>query len=316
MRIYIFYFQNSEIYGLAINNFLWCLLAIAIICFLFIPSVYGTLLLVFVVVMIDINLIASIYYWGLTISGITVINLIMSIGLVVDYAAHIVHFYLFQNPDLEVKDAGKARGTRESGGEDGEEGVDVDEKDDVEISAARKKDTVIQRVEMKSKQNKGGCMAGVFRFASPLAHARMEIVMVEMAPNVMLGGTSTLLGIMVLSFATSEIFRTFFRMMLATNILGLLHGMILTPVLLSFYVPKFLFEDSSEKEALAKLALENEKNKVDKKGTKEAAVVPVPPAAADAGAGGKGAASNSNEAIKYEVEKSSVSLPEEHGQAV
>jgi len=145
--------------------------------------------------------------------------------------------------------------------------------------------------------------------------------MVEMAPNVMLGGTSTLLGIMVLSFATSEIFRTFFRMMLATNILGLLHGMILTPVLLSFYVPKFLFEESSEKEALEKLALEAAE-KESRTGSKEAAVVPaLTPTAADAGSGGNGGnGAASNEAVKYEAEaeaeKSSVELPDAHGQSV
>ena len=35
-----------------------------------------------------------IYYWGLTIDTVTSINLILAVGLAVDYAAHIGHAFM------------------------------------------------------------------------------------------------------------------------------------------------------------------------------------------------------------------------------
>ena len=92
----------------------------------------------------------------------------MSIGLVVDYAAHIVHFYLFQNPDLEVKNAGKARGVREGTGSGAGTRKSMAIKNGSTGAAPKGRDTVLQRTELK-KNSSGGCMAGVFRFNSPLA---------------------------------------------------------------------------------------------------------------------------------------------------
>ena len=43
--------------------------------------------------LIDLNLLALIWYWGLELNFITMINLILAIGLAVDYSAHIAHAY-------------------------------------------------------------------------------------------------------------------------------------------------------------------------------------------------------------------------------
>jgi len=53
-----------------------------------------TILVVLAIVLVDVYLYALIYYWGLTFNTITLINIIIALGLSVDYSAHIAHSYL------------------------------------------------------------------------------------------------------------------------------------------------------------------------------------------------------------------------------
>ena len=67
-----------------------CLIVILIIT----ASVQATLLVAFCVLLVDMFLAALIYYWGLTFNPLVVINIVIAIGLSVDYSAHISHSYL------------------------------------------------------------------------------------------------------------------------------------------------------------------------------------------------------------------------------
>jgi predicted RND superfamily exporter protein len=55
-----------------------------------------------------------------------------------------------------------------------------------------------------------------------------------MGASVIKGGFTTILGVFVIAFASSVVFRTFFTLICFTVILGLLHGMCLMPVLLAY----------------------------------------------------------------------------------
>ena len=57
-----------------------------------------TLLVTMSILLVDIYLYALIYYWGLTFNTIVVINIVVAIGLSVDYSAHIAHTYLTAKP--------------------------------------------------------------------------------------------------------------------------------------------------------------------------------------------------------------------------
>ena len=66
---------------------------------------------------------------------------------------------------------------------------------------------------------------------------RVKKVMNTMGKSILLGGLSTLLGVLPLAFSQSDVFRTFFFTYLGIVILGTTHGLILTPVLLSIIGP-------------------------------------------------------------------------------
>ena len=59
--------------------------------------------------------------------------------------------------------------------------------------------------------------------------------MKEIGPSVAMGCCSTFLGILPLAFAGSELFRIFFKMFLSIIVLGVSHGLVLMPVVLSIF---------------------------------------------------------------------------------
>lgn len=62
-----------------------------------------TLLVVFAVVLVDLFLLGLIHFWDLTMNNIIVVNLVIGLGLAVDYSAHIAHTYLIVKPPKECE---------------------------------------------------------------------------------------------------------------------------------------------------------------------------------------------------------------------
>lgn len=61
-----------------------------------------TVLVVLAVVLVDLFLLGLIHYWDLTMNNIIVVNLVIGLGLAVDYSAHIAHTYLTIGPDPKL----------------------------------------------------------------------------------------------------------------------------------------------------------------------------------------------------------------------
>ena len=93
---YLFFDQFRTIYDEMILNFALCIAAIVVICVLLLHRMSVVLLTGMLITMIDIDLVGSIHFWGLEVNSITIINLIMAIGLVVDYSAHVIHNFGLQ----------------------------------------------------------------------------------------------------------------------------------------------------------------------------------------------------------------------------
>ena len=59
------------------------------------------------VLLVDYFLVALIHYWDLTFNSVVVVNIVIAIGLAVDYSAHISHTYLIIEPPSEMSNSEK-----------------------------------------------------------------------------------------------------------------------------------------------------------------------------------------------------------------
>lgn len=125
-----------------------------------------------VVAIIDVDLLGFVHFWGHQVNSITTVNLIMAIGLVVDYSAHIMHNFGVQPT----------------------------------------RDPLTGAVVHRAK--------------------RVQSALGQMGVSIVLGGVTTFVGVLPCAFAGSEVFRVFFHMFIDIIVFGLLHGLILVPILL------------------------------------------------------------------------------------
>ncbi|KAH3757206.1 Niemann-Pick C type protein [Pelomyxa schiedti] len=101
--------------------------------------------------------------------------------------------------------------------------------------------------------------AGTRELKGKSAKEKTRYALREMGPNVTQGAFSTLLGIIVLSFAKYELFRTlFFRLYLLSLGIAFLHAVVLLPVVMSIFLrsPKTWCKSGSEKNDAVMVELE------------------------------------------------------------
>lgn len=68
---------------------------IAVVILLLLGNILASVLTIAAVCMSVVEVVGFVYYWGLTIDSVVVIFVVISLGLSVDYSAHIAHGYLF-----------------------------------------------------------------------------------------------------------------------------------------------------------------------------------------------------------------------------
>jgi len=145
-----------------------CLGAVLLICMVIIAHPVTAGLVWFCVVITIFDILGCMKMWGLAIDNVTVIQLVIAVGLSVDYAAHIGHSFMTK---------GGTRGDR------------------------------------------------VIRTLGDVGTAVLN------------GGVSTFLAVMLLALSKSYVFRVLFQTFFLTVVLGLFHGMVVLPALLSLIGP-------------------------------------------------------------------------------
>ena len=87
------------------ETILSCSLSIVAVAFIILAitaSAPVTILVTICVLLVDLFLCGLIFYWNLTFNPLVVINIVVAIGLSVDYSAHIAHTYLVVSPPAHL----------------------------------------------------------------------------------------------------------------------------------------------------------------------------------------------------------------------
>jgi Niemann-Pick C1 protein len=168
---YIFFEQYLYIVNVAFLCLGLACLAVFLVTLALLGNVTMSLLVVFTVAMIEIDVIGIMYLWGINLNAVSTVNLVMAIGISVEFCVHIAHSFMLNH------------GTRAE---------------------------------------------------------RARAALTKMGASVFKGITLTkFVGVVVLAFASSEIFRVYyFRMFFSIVILGALHGLMFFPALLSIVGPR------------------------------------------------------------------------------
>ncbi|KAJ6897303.1 NPC intracellular cholesterol transporter 1-like [Populus alba x Populus x berolinensis] len=96
---YIFFEQYLDIWRIALINIAIALGAIFIVCLVITSSFWCSAIILLVLVMIVVDLMGVMAILDIQLNAVSVVNLIMSIGIAVEFCVHIAHAFLVSNGD-------------------------------------------------------------------------------------------------------------------------------------------------------------------------------------------------------------------------
>ncbi|XP_050231627.1 uncharacterized protein LOC126680534 [Mercurialis annua] len=96
---YIFFEQYLDIWRIALINIAIALGAVFVVCLVITSSLWCSAIILLVLLMIVVDLMGVMAILGIQLNAVSVVNLIMSIGIAVEFCVHIAHAFLVSHGD-------------------------------------------------------------------------------------------------------------------------------------------------------------------------------------------------------------------------
>ncbi|KMZ68870.1 hypothetical protein ZOSMA_228G00020 [Zostera marina] len=100
---YIYFEQYLHIWKTALVNLSICLGAVFIVCLIITSSFWSSAIIFVVLAMIILDIMGMMALLGIQLNAISVVNLVMSVGIAVEFCVHIMHAFLISSGDREKR---------------------------------------------------------------------------------------------------------------------------------------------------------------------------------------------------------------------
>ncbi|KAJ8964878.1 hypothetical protein NQ314_004560 [Rhamnusium bicolor] len=106
---YVFYEQYLTIWKDALESLGYSLILVLVITFILTGfNVFSSLVITATVTMIIVNMMGLMWLWDITLNAVSLVNLVMSVGIAVEFCGHIVHYFDYSQKDSALERAADA----------------------------------------------------------------------------------------------------------------------------------------------------------------------------------------------------------------
>lgn len=213
---YIFFDQYTRLFELLWSSVALALFAITLSSTLFLGNFRNSVIMTGTILMVVVEMVGLVmYYWQISLNAITLVNCLICLGIAVEFCTHLTRAFTITSPQHPLFDIADGR-------------VVYHNRWLNSSQSANPLPTAASELAIGNHAN---------RLITGTRNRRAFVSLVEMGSTVLSGITMTkFCGIFVLYFAQSRIFEVYyFRMYLGMIVLGVLHSLVLLPVLLSWF---------------------------------------------------------------------------------
>ena len=185
------------------------LLCVFTITFILLAEIKICLIVFLCVALTLVDVVGTLNFWGTTLDPLSSVNIILAVGLCIDYPAHIAHSFLVATGNISHNFS------------------------------------ILSQHMFKTTYN---CYLVIYpepTLFSGSSVQRAQTSLLKICPAVLNGGMTTFLALIVLADSNSHAFLTFFKVFFLTVVFGMFHGVVFLPAILSWIGGENIKQDSS-----------------------------------------------------------------------
>jgi Patched family len=227
---YIFWEQFIGLVPRNIANFAIVGVSIFVLCYLFLGDAILALIVLACVVLVDVDMLGVGFLWSIDLNNVMMTLLLVALGVAVDATAHVTHAVMTARLAAIGRQA--TPGNQDSNLE--EMALIVDSADDSEQDQSDQSDSA------ESNSDAPGIVLNVDSrgtgsvLSSPSDEA-IRTALGGVGSSVFAGSLTSFLGILGLAFSNHTILTVFFKFFFSVFLLAMFHGLMVLPVLLSYW---------------------------------------------------------------------------------